>query len=252
MPYTLPAQPARGFTLIELLVVIAIIAILAALALPGYRNFIEGGVRTRDLAKMKGIGAALMGYAAENGGRLPGPIPTPVRAITSGASTPYTLADRLWPYAEGTATPVGQKKIANFLLFEAAKKAWNRDLQKSAEEITILATRRANLGEGTGRLISPTYDPWGWKSGSGTADNDPKNSRPWSVMSLGTRPGKDGKMSNPSKDWALCDVDAKSIYAAKIEASKEYLSPEPLHGKFRLFLYFDGHVEARPRAETDL
>ena len=236
----------RGFTLIELLVVIAIIAILAAIAIPSYRSFMQSGARTKDLAKLKGIGVAIAAYVAENNGKLPGPIPTPVRAVSSGAKMPYTLADRLWPYAEGAPTPTNIQ-VANFLLFEAAKRVWQKDIQKNAQEVTILATRRGNLTK-----ISPQYDPWGWKAGSGTPDNDPNNSQPWRMASFGVKKGKDGVVSSATKDWALCDVDAKSIYAAGIEKAKEFLAPDALHGNVRLFLYFDGRVEARPREETDI
>lgn len=240
-----PRQSA--FTLVELLVVIAIIAVLAAITIPSYRSFMEGGVRTKDLAKLKSVGAAMFAYAAENNGRLPGPIPTPVRAVTSGAATPYSFADRLWPYAEGSPTPTNQVRIANFLLFEAAKRVWQQDIKKNAQEVTILATRRGNL-----KNITPQYDPWGWKSGANTPDNAPNNSQPWRLYDFGTKKGKDGAVSAAGKDWALCDVDQKSIYADGIEKAKDFLAPNPLHGKSRLFLYFDGRVEARPREETDV
>jgi|GEM_PF-1632114 len=64
-------QPA--FTLVELLVVIAIVAILAALLFPlvgSMRRSASSAVSVSNLGK---IGTAIMTYAADNNGTLPGP-----------------------------------------------------------------------------------------------------------------------------------------------------------------------------------
>jgi len=61
----------RGFTLIELLVVVAIIALLIALLLPNLNKAKEVAKRTRCLANMKQIGAALFTYGTQNDGAVP-------------------------------------------------------------------------------------------------------------------------------------------------------------------------------------
>lgn len=61
----------KGLTLIELLVVISIIAVLAVISLvgiPRYRSMARGSVCTSNLRQ---IGAAMVIYAGDDGGRLP-------------------------------------------------------------------------------------------------------------------------------------------------------------------------------------
>jgi len=61
----------RGFTLIELLVVVAILALLIALLLPNLNKAKEVAKRTRCLANMRQIGAALFTYGGQNDGMVP-------------------------------------------------------------------------------------------------------------------------------------------------------------------------------------
>jgi prepilin-type N-terminal cleavage/methylation domain-containing protein len=56
----------RAFTLIELLVVIAIIAILAAILFPVFAQAKEAAKKTRSLAQMRQLSAAVMMYAGDN------------------------------------------------------------------------------------------------------------------------------------------------------------------------------------------
>ena len=69
---TVPPRLVPGaFTLMELLVVIAIIAVLAVLAFLAFRGVLEKGRQASCLGNLRGLGAALFTYAADNGGELP-------------------------------------------------------------------------------------------------------------------------------------------------------------------------------------
>lgn len=61
-----------GFTLIELLVVIAIIAILITLLVPSIESAMEMGREAKCRNNLRNIGAAMMLYAGDHKGRLPG------------------------------------------------------------------------------------------------------------------------------------------------------------------------------------
>ena len=61
-----------AFTLIELLVVIAIIGILATILIPATMKGVEMGRRSSCANNLKGIGAAVLNYANDHRGKLPG------------------------------------------------------------------------------------------------------------------------------------------------------------------------------------
>lgn len=88
-----------GFTLIELLVVIAIIAILAAILFPVFKTAKEKSHQTVCANNMRQIVTAIVSYADDNNGMIPGlnlysmradglPAP-PDEATMGGAITPY-------------------------------------------------------------------------------------------------------------------------------------------------------------------
>lgn len=241
MPPNTQLFPVRAFTLVELLVSITVVGLVAGLSTVGVQKAIEAGNRTKDLSMLKQVGTGLLSYVGDNDGFLPGPIPTPVRAYveSAGGTNPFLFSERLWPYMgkNVSAYPSGTN-VADFLLFQAAKKRWGKDTVKNAFEITILATRRASL---TMPYLTTRKefdeDPWGWKQNRNVA--------------TGTLPKRLIAIPQPSTTWALRDVDQESEDESAVEASKNNLTPTPLHGNFRLHLYFDGHVEARPRAESD-
>ena len=63
---------SKGFTLVELLVVIAIISVLASLLLPSLRRARAAAYRSYCIANLRGMGAALTTYAADDEhGRTP-------------------------------------------------------------------------------------------------------------------------------------------------------------------------------------
>lgn len=231
-----------AFTLVELLVSITIVGLLAGLSTVGIQKAIDAGNRTKDLSMLKQVGIGIMSYVGDNDGFLPGPIPTPVRAYVErgGDTTPYLLPERLWPYMGKNVSDYPKRfpAVAEFMLFQAAKKSWGKKTVQKAQDITILATRR---GSATMPYLTQRgeydEDPWGWQ--------ETRNA------SSGNRPKKLAAIPNPALTWALRDVDLESEDEGATERSKANLTPTPLHGNVRLHLYFDGHVEARPRTESD-
>lgn len=63
-----------GFTLIELLLVIAIIAILISLLAPSIGSALEKAREVQCKNNLRNIGGAMMAYAADHEGRLPGSV----------------------------------------------------------------------------------------------------------------------------------------------------------------------------------
>jgi len=84
----------NGFTLIEMLVVIAIIGLLASLAVPAIGNTLTKAERLREMNAGRTLGQALMMYAQDHRGQLPGGYADDPARDASGASIPHPVNAR--------------------------------------------------------------------------------------------------------------------------------------------------------------
>lgn len=203
----------HGFTLIELLVVIAIIAVLAGLIFGVGSNFLKKGQMTTNVNTMRQIGVALLSYTTDHDGRLPQSNLSQRPNMKDGH-----LARPLAPYLGVKFDRAKDNGKVNPVF---ADKVWvkaNGLSQAQLEGKSDLPTRfRLNRWTHNGMRNFP----WGNPS---QADK--------------TEPSRLMMVPNPSKVWALQDADRKIDSLATLE--------EPLWGKQRLALFFDGHVESMP------
>jgi len=64
-------EAARGFSLIELMVGLLIVAVLVAILVPAFDKAILQARKSKSIGNLRGIGAAISAYVADNNGYLP-------------------------------------------------------------------------------------------------------------------------------------------------------------------------------------
>lgn len=214
------ASPPPGFTLTELLVVIVVIAVLAAIAVPAIGSIRRTGDRTKCLAHLRQIGAAIGTYTGDHDGYLPGPLWT-WQSCWYDDGDFGSLATALAPYLG--LTPESEKKRADVFLCPS----WQKGGPYRQDELFIMNTQVMN-GEavnpwGDADLVSDEEEP---------APDDGAAVRAMKLVSL-------ADVSLP-QTWAMQELDQQSSFP-KVPGG---IAPSPVHGAVRNTLFFDFHVES--------
>lgn len=201
-----------GFTLVELLVVLAVITILAALSLGGLSKLGTSSDRSRAISNMRQIGTGVTLFAADNDGKLPGPL-WPGQMAQFDPARSGRLVRELAPYL-GIPTPAAPK-VEPLFVPPTYRKAVNASFLDSARTYVL----NMSVRDGDQILI-----PWGNLA-------SPPSSQPLKLAAI------------PSQAWGFSDADA--LHPRVTGASwATNTPPKPIHTPKRLAWFFNGSVAA--------
>jgi prepilin-type N-terminal cleavage/methylation domain-containing protein/prepilin-type processing-associated H-X9-DG protein len=237
------ASPARGrelhrgsagFTLIELLVVIAIIAILAALLLPALSKAKQKAVRINCCSNLRQTGMATTMWISDNNEWLP-PGQDSKFGLWYGSVPSYTdqsveeLAYYLASYL-GYHSPDAKTRIAKVFLcpaFEKSKLPPGYTDVYSLVEYCRTDPAACGLTNAAGQIL---FEPFGYPN--------PVLAPHRLVEIANVRP--------LTEVWIVTDVDRTCFDPANPPGWIGELPTEPLHGRIRNYVYYDGHVTTKP------
>lgn len=201
----------RGaFTLVELLVVLAIIGILTALSLGGLSKLGTSSDRTKAISNMRQIGTGITLFAADNDGKLPGPL-WPGQLAQFDPTRSGRLVRELAPYLS-IPTPATPKVEALFVP-PAYRKAVSASFLDSARTYVL----NMSVRDGDQILI-----PWGNLA-------SPPATQPLKLAAI------------PSQAWGFSDADALHPRVAGASWAGN-TPPKPIHTPQRLAWFFNGSV----------
>jgi prepilin-type processing-associated H-X9-DG protein len=239
------ARKPGGFTLTELIVVLGTICVFIGLLLPVF-----GGVRRKAgvldcKENLRLTSVALNAYAADHSDSLPGPQWRSVYyTYMRNSELIYGMASYLAPYLG--SPPVSNVLQTNSTLRCPAAKQIATNLSFQNPTYTTvsygLATYVTN-GAGSGNRITNVFGyPFSLTGGVNSSG----------ISGMDDPPAKIAKISRPSENWAIVDLDQRNAPSA---TSTYYplLPKRPVHnnrpdggkeGATRNYLYFDGSVRS--------
>jgi prepilin-type N-terminal cleavage/methylation domain-containing protein len=201
----------RGaFTLVELLVVLAVVGILVALSLGGLSKLGASSDRSKAISNMRQIGTGITLFAADNDGKLPGPL-WPGQMPQFDPTRSGRLVRELAPYL-GIPTPTAPKVEALFVP-PAYRKAVSASFLDSARTYVMnMSVADANQ----------TLVPWGNLATSPSI-------QPLKLATI------------PAQAWGFSDADALHPRVTGAPWATN-TPPKPVHTPKRLAWFFNGSV----------
>jgi len=220
----LRAANIKAFTLIELLVVIGIIMILVALSFAVSGILVKTTDRTKCLANLRSVGAAINVYAGEHEGTLPGPLWT-WQSCWYDDGDFGAIGTILAPYLGESSSSETQKMMV------LVCPAWQRGAPYQQDQSWLMNTEV--LVNGT------TMNPWGdadvaLAMGDNTSTDPTAPDIPKRVAQLGD--------ISAARIWAIQDLDSQS----PVKKVPHGIAVKPVHGDKRNALFFDWHAESVP------
>lgn len=233
------AQRRRSpaFSLIELLTVIAVVAVLASLVFVGAGKVRNTAMKSKAGASMRQIGVAVLTFANEHGGTLPGPSGLGLVSYYD-VSRPYPrnteLAACIAPYL---SVPIGSTDNSRIYVEELICPAASTMTNTSdGSQPPPYFVQNYTLAIPRGRIFGAQ------QYGNTEATNGWMLSR---IQELG----------NDADIWMITNLDQKlpsdmpAANSGQVRSSGWFsrLPEEPVWGDTRLRLYLDGHVAEVPR-----
>ncbi|MDP0497395.1 MAG: type II secretion system protein [Verrucomicrobiota bacterium JB024] len=227
-----PVRPA--FSLIELLSVIAVIAVLTAIIIPAVGKVRAMSMQTKTSASLRQTGMAILAYANDHQGKMPGPATWAVFPWYVNPTTYTTQAhlnNYLFPYYN--LPPATNRTLSDVLSCPALSEAAQTD------------THTAQYVRSNGPASLAAEDrPWGGNTNAEAGT--PFLQMGWAAQSPNQPPRLSELSEKAYRVGILCTADQKSWVSAD---SGRLPADGAFDGK-RIFLFLDGSLSEPTTALT--
>ncbi|MEM8550042.1 MAG: prepilin-type N-terminal cleavage/methylation domain-containing protein [Verrucomicrobiota bacterium] len=217
----------RAFTLVELITATALITILAGIIVGVLGSARDRADATKGMSILRNNGAALNLYLADNGTRLPGPLwPGQIAYYDPANLSNGRIVNMLKDYLDipdYTAASVIEAFVPPAYTAVMAEEG----LQSSSARVYVMNTPIS--------VDAVDYQPFGFP---GTSSNPDSRTGPLRMNAL---------PPDVTETWAMMDADQQHPNVSGRPWGNS-TPTEPIYGKFRHALFFDGRVE---RIEID-